>query len=525
MEVSMIRSSQVNLRSNGDVGLFNLGKNSSAKICNLKNNYSEGCCFVHLKMRLKSAVNFTLRASSSVRSEAIVNSQKDSRITRTRRVDGAKLFVGLPLDAVSSSNTIKHDRAIAAGLKALKLLGVDGVELPVWWGVAEKEAMGKYQWTSYLSIVEMVQKLGLKLHVSLCFHASDECKIRLPDWVSRIGEQEPGVYFSDRSGETYKGCLSFAADDLPVLDGKTPVEVYKEFCENFKSAFSQFIGSTITGISVSLGPEGELRYPSRRRPANATRGAGEFQCYDKNMLSNLKQHAETNGNPLWGLGGPHDAPAYDKSPLSGGFFAEKGGSWKTPYGDFFLSWYSNQLISHGDRMLSLAASAFKNSPVTVSGKVPVMQSSYQTQSHPSELTAGFYNTANRDGYQDIAQIFSKSGCKMILPVESCSSPGSLVGRITSSCREHGVDVSGESVGGSVGLDQLKKLMDEDSLVDLLTYQRMGAYFFDPKHFSAFTQFVRGLNQPIRRSKDVRMGDGREVEVESLSGSNHHMQTA
>lgn len=162
------------------------------------------------------------------------------------QIDGVKLFVGLPLDAVSSSNTIKHARAIAAGLKALKLLGVDGVELPVWWGVAEKEAMGKYQWTSYLAIVEMVQKLDLKLHVSLCFHASDECKIPLPDWVSRIGEQEPSVYFADRSGETYKGCLSFAADDLPVLDGKTPVEVYREFCENFKSAFSQYIGSTIT---------------------------------------------------------------------------------------------------------------------------------------------------------------------------------------------------------------------------------------------------------------------------------------
>lgn len=162
------------------------------------------------------------------------------------QTDGVMLYVGLPLDTVSNSNTINHARAIAAGLKALKLLGVDGVELPVWWGVAEKEAMGKYDWSGYLAIVEMVQKLDLKLHVSLCFHASEEAKISLPQWVSQIGESEPSIYFTDQSRQQYKNCLSLAVDDLPVLDGKTPLQVYKEFFENFKSSFSPFIGSTIT---------------------------------------------------------------------------------------------------------------------------------------------------------------------------------------------------------------------------------------------------------------------------------------
>lgn len=160
--------------------------------------------------------------------------------------DGVKLFVGLPLDAVSSSNTINHARAIAAGLKALKLLGVDGIELPVWWGVVEKETRGKYDWTGYLALAEMIQKLGLKLHVSLSFHASKEAKIQLPEWVSQIGESDPSIFFKDQSGQHYKDSLSFAVTDVPVLDGKTPVQVYKEFCESFKTAFSPFMGSTIT---------------------------------------------------------------------------------------------------------------------------------------------------------------------------------------------------------------------------------------------------------------------------------------
>ncbi len=41
-----------------------------------------------------------------------------------------------------------------------------------------------------------------------------------------------------------------------------------------------------------------------------------------------------------------------------GFFRSWGGSWDTPYGQFFLSWYSGVLIAHGERMVSMAASVF-----------------------------------------------------------------------------------------------------------------------------------------------------------------------
>lgn len=167
------------------------------------------------------------------------------------QIDGTKLFVGLPLDTVSNCNAINHARAIAVGLKALKLLGVDGVELPLWWGVAENEAMGKYDWTGYLAVVEMVKSLDLELHVTLCFHG--DSKTSLPDWVSRIGESDPSIYFMDRSGKQYKNCLSLGVDDLPVFDGKTALQVYEDFLENFKFSFSPFMGSTITVRATRLG--------------------------------------------------------------------------------------------------------------------------------------------------------------------------------------------------------------------------------------------------------------------------------
>jgi len=457
------------------------------------------------------------QATAAIQSEQLRSDSVSGRSTRSKSRDNVRLFVGLPLDTISDCNAVNHARAIAAGLKALKLLGVEGVELPVWWGIVEKEAMGKYEWSGYLALAEMVQNAGLKLHVSLCFHASKQHKLSLPEWVSRIGESEPSIFFTDRAGRQYKECLSLAVDDLPVLDGKTPVQVYREFCESFKSSFSSFMGSTITGISMGLGPDGELRYPSHQRlvKSNKITGPGEFQCYDKNMLSILKHHAEATGNPLWGLGGPHDAPTYNESPNSNNFFRDHGGSWESPYADFFLSWYSNQLISHGERILSLASSTFSETAITVYGKVPLMHSWYKTRSHPSELTAGYYNTTTRDGYEAVTEMFARNSCKLMLPGmdlsdehqphESLSSPELLLAQIRTACRKHGVEVSGQNssaTGAPGGFEQIKKNLVGDNVVDLFSYQRMGAYFFSPEHFPSFTKFVRSLNQSELHSDDL-----------------------
>ncbi|KAK7412601.1 hypothetical protein VNO78_04088 [Psophocarpus tetragonolobus] len=510
MEISVIGSSQAKLGAS-DLASREVG------LCNLKNNLrvlNDRVSFGQ-NIRWKNAeVRFTLKA---LQTEPVQEEKKSSLSgIRSKTVDGVRLFVGLPLDAVSyDCNSINHARAIAAGLKALKLLGVEGVELPIWWGIVEKDAMGQYDWSGYIAIAEMVQKVGLKLHVSLCFHGSKKPNIPLPKWVSQIGESQPSIFFTDRSGQPYKECLSLAVDNLPVLDGKTPVQVYHSFCESFKSLFSPFMGSTITSISMGLGPDGELRYPSHHQlPSKTHQGAGEFQCYDRNMLSLLKQHAEASGNPLWGLGGPHDAPTYYQSPFSNGFFND-GGSWESTYGDFFLSWYSNQLVAHGDCLLSLASSTFGDSGVTIYGKIPLMHSWYGTRSHPSELTAGFYNTAHRDGYEPFAQMFAKNSCKMILPgmdlldakqpKENHSSPELLLSQIMASCKKHEVKVSGQSSSESGvpgGFEQIKKNLSGDNILDLFTYHRMGASFFSPEHFPLFTEFVRSLKQPELHSDDL-----------------------
>ncbi|CAN6325223.1 unnamed protein product [Urochloa humidicola] len=271
--------------------------------------------------------------------------------------DAVRLFVGLPADVVvSDGRGVGRPRAISAALRALKLLGVDGVELPVSWAAVQPGGSGAwFEWAGYRAVAAMVRDAGLDLRVSLVTDGD-----ALPEWVADAAAADPDILFADRSGHRREGCLSFAVDELPVLVGKSPLEAYEAFFRSFADEFKDFFGSTITDVTVSLGPNGELRYPSYPPGSNGGdgySGVGEFQCYDKYTLARLKRHAESSGQPLWGLSGPHDGPRYDESPESSAFFSEPGGSSKTAYGEFFLSWYAGELLAHGDRVLAAASRA------------------------------------------------------------------------------------------------------------------------------------------------------------------------
>ncbi len=65
-----------------------------------------------------------------------------------------------------------------------------------------------------------------------------------------------------------------------------------------------FAGEVIHEITVGLGPAGELRYPSYPEGDGRWRfpGVGEFQCFDRYMLADLREKAEAVGHPEWCAG-------------------------------------------------------------------------------------------------------------------------------------------------------------------------------------------------------------------------------
>lgn len=159
----------------------------------------------------------------------------------------ARLFVGLPIDSVTDGATVNNAAAITAGIRAVRLLGADGVELPVFWSVAQPESPDRFSWAGYQAVADMVRAEGLSLRVSLRTHGTPGAGVpTLPSWVSGVAADDPDIFFTDRSGGRHEGCLSFAIDELPVLRGKSPLQLYEAFFRSFAVAFDDFFDSTIT---------------------------------------------------------------------------------------------------------------------------------------------------------------------------------------------------------------------------------------------------------------------------------------
>ncbi|KAL6990359.1 Leucine-rich repeat receptor-like serine/threonine-protein kinase bam2, partial [Sarracenia purpurea var. burkii] len=327
------------------------------------------------------------------------------------------VYVMLPLCIINMDCELVDPESLLNHLKILKSANVDGVMVDCWWGIVERHAPQQYTWSGYKCLFQIVRDLKLKLQAVMSFHEcggniGDDVHIPLPQWVTKIGQRNPDIFFTDREGRRNPECLSWGIDKERVLRGRTAVEVYFDYMRSFRVEFDEFFeDGIISEIEIGLGPCGELRYPSY--PAKhgwKYPGIGEFQCYDQYLLKSLKKAAEVRGHSFWG-----------KAP-------DNAGDYDSYYGRFFLNWYSRLLVDHGDRVLALANLAFEGT--CIAAKVNQLCGSiglydevgfsllsgihwwYKTASHAAELTAGFYNPCNQDGYAPIATMLKKHGAAL-----------------------------------------------------------------------------------------------------------------
>lgn len=100
------------------------------------------------------------------------------------RRNGVPVFVMMPLDTVSKcGSALNRRKAVAASLAALKSAGVEGIMVDVWWGIAECEGPGRYNFTGYMELMEMAKKNGLKVQAVMSFH---QCGGNVGDSVTYV---------------------------------------------------------------------------------------------------------------------------------------------------------------------------------------------------------------------------------------------------------------------------------------------------------------------------------------------------
>ncbi|KAL9270207.1 Beta-amylase 3, chloroplastic-like protein [Drosera capensis] len=431
------------------------------------------------------------------------------------------VFAMLPLDTITNGGSINKPRAMNASLKALKSAGVEGVMVDAWWGLVEKDGPLRYNWDGYAELVQMVQRTGLKLQVVMSFHqcggnVGDSCSIPLPPWVLEEISKNPDLVYTDRSGRRNPEYISLGCDSLPVLRGRTPIQVYADYMRSFQEKFSDYLGEVITEIQVGMGPCGELRYPSYPESNGTWRfpGIGEFQCYDKYMQASLKAAAIAAGKEEWGRSGPQDSGQYNQFPEDTGFF-RRDGTWNTEYGQFFLQWYSGKLLEHGDKILTTAKGIFRETGAELSGKIAGIHWHYRTRSHAAELTTGYYNTRNHDGYQPIASMFGKHGvifnftCMEMKdgeqPEHANCSPEGLVRQVKMAASATGIKLAGENALERYDPAAYSQVLatsrsDSGNGLSAFTYLRMNKRLFEPEQWRHLVQFVKSMSEGGRNMK-------------------------
>ncbi|GMQ03759.1 hypothetical protein CsSME_00049431 [Camellia sinensis var. sinensis] len=367
------------------------------------------------------------------------------------------VYVMLATGVINNFCQLVDPEGVRQELRHLKSSHVDGVVVDCWWGIVEGWNPQKYEWCGYRELFTMIREFQLKLQVVMAFHEyggndSRGVLISLPQWVLEIGKENPDIFFTDREGRRNTECLSWGIDKERVLKGRTGIEVYFDFMRSFRTEFDDlFAEGLISAVEIGLGASGELKYPSFSEMMGwRYPGIGEFQCYDKYSQQNLRKAAKLRGHSFWARG-PDNAGHYNSRPHETGFFCERG-DYDSYYGRFFLHWYAQSLIDHADNVLSLASLAFEDTRIIV--KIPAIYWWYKTTSHAAELTSGYYNPTNQDGYSPVFEVLKKYSVTMkfvwsgLVPCheidEALADPEGLSWQVLNSAWDRGLTVAGQN---------------------------------------------------------------------------------
>lgn len=254
---------------------------------------------------------------------------------------------------------------------------------------------------------------------------------------------------------------------------------------------------------VGLGTDGELKMPGYGHPSWNWPGIGQFQCFDRQALASLARAAAAAGQEDWSQPPvSQETGSYNSRWDETEFFTA---GYKSERGRFFLDWYSASLKDHAVAILQDARAVFGRS-IKLSAKVAGVHWLYKTPSHAAELTAGYYNTNNRDGYKDLAEAFAASDvildftCMEMTdgsqPDQALSGPQELVEQVSAAARSARVSFSGENALAFYRGPGFNQMLTHKAELKALTFLRLGPDLVQPDNLAALRAFAAEMRSSI-----------------------------
>ncbi|WP_432464506.1 family 14 glycosylhydrolase [Agarivorans sp. QJM3NY_33] len=401
-----------------------------------------------------------------------------------------------------------------AQLRQLRSIGVTAISTDIWWGLVEGDKPGKFDWSYYDRVVALLKRLGLQWVPILSFHqaggnVNDDFMQAIPLWLwGRLLESHDqlnsvqDLQYVSETGDASMEYVSLWADEFVM-------PYYQRFMEAFKQNYINKAG-LMDEINISLGPAGELRYPSyNAHDWGNYPNRGTLQCYSRlakqDWLGYLKQkfHSISALNASFGF----TLERFDEAtiPDADWLFSHKRyihNAWARE----FLTWYHRALVAHGRRIFETALAVFADDSfgqVPVGIKIPGIHWVVSDPKLPraAEITAGLiavHPTLSRHNQQEYLGLL-----KALLPegkqnraaihftcleminkdYEGYSRAADLVDWMADAATECQVSLMGENalageLYGEQGWKQMARALTRSPGYDGLTLLRMQNFFDD-----------------------------------------------
>ncbi len=407
-------------------------------------------------------------------------------------------------------------------LTAVAAYGVDAVSVDVWWGDVERRD-NRFRWGYYDRVFSEIRHAGLKIAPILSFHqcggnVGDDYTSLLPAWLWRkyAGRHLHGIRLGRHGLQHRSEQGNWSRETVQGWADRLVRGEYRDFAKAFARHFQRRFGGAVSEINVSLGPSGELRYPSYNSHDTGsgypTRGA--LQSYSRLAVRDFQRwtlrryHSLARVNRAWGT---HLRTRRQiRPPADANAFFTSGAYSSTRYGRDFVDWYNGSLVAHGKRVLRTVARALRGRfrHADLGYKVPGIHwqmGSGSPYPRATEVTTGLIQTSVAEsawstghGYARIIRIGAHpiAGRHVVMHFTALemgdNNPGdpdaatglrpyslakTLVGWIGDYAHRVGTDLKGENalsggVQGDFGWDQINDAFDTWGYLGL-TVLRMG----------------------------------------------------